>query len=107
MSADFDWLPPQPTRGIIGQITHHLGHMAVMVHCVDENEGHDHNKQIAFVDSFLLDFRALHSFLLKPREKDDAHRWDFLENKEWQPPKTPEPSVCASWLTSLANTAPT
>jgi hypothetical protein len=89
MPRDFDWLLPSPTRGIIGQITHHLGHMAAMVYCIDENEGQDHDKQIAFVDSFLLDFRALYYFLLDRRQKGDAHRWDFLDSKAWQPPKTP------------------
>jgi hypothetical protein len=48
-------------RGVIGQITHHLDHMAEML---------------------------LYYFLLGPREKGDAHRYDFADIKTWQRPKT-------------------
>jgi hypothetical protein len=83
-------VPPQPTRGIIGQITHHLDHMAEMLEAIDEYDelNYHHHRRIAFVDSFLLDFRALYYFLLGPREKGDAHRFDFVDIKTWQRPKT-------------------
>jgi hypothetical protein len=82
-----DLLPPAPQRAIIGQIAHHLSHMAEMVYAVDE-AGHDYHRRIAFVDSFLLDFRALYYFLLGKRDGDDAHRYDFVDIKTWQRPKT-------------------
>jgi hypothetical protein len=85
-----DWVPPQPARVIIGQITYHLDHMAEMLQAIDEydelNE-HDH-RRIAFVDSFLLDFRALYYFLLGPRTAGDAHRYDFVDIQTWQRPRT-------------------
>src|SRR4029453_6528102 len=64
-----DWVPPQPTRGIVGQITHHLDHLAEMLHAIDEYDelNYHHHRRIAFVDSFLLDFRALYHFLLVSR----------------------------------------
>ena len=82
-----DLLPPEPTRSIIGQIAHHLSHMAEMVYAVDESR-HDYHRRIAFVDSFLLDFRALYYFLLGTRDGDNAHRYDFVDIKTWQRPKT-------------------
>ena len=81
-------LPPQPARSIIGQITHHLSHMADMVYAIDEVAEEHHTWCIAFVDSFLLDFRALYYFLLGRREKGDAHRFNFADIKTWQRPST-------------------
>jgi hypothetical protein len=61
-----DQLPQEPTRSIMGQITHHLDHMAAMLYAIHE-AGHEHHRRIAFVDSFLLDFRALYYFLWEAR----------------------------------------
>ncbi len=85
-----DWVPPQPTRGIVGQITHHLDHLAEMLYAIDEYDelNYHHHRRIAFVDSFLLDFRALYYFLLGPRTAGDAHRYDFVDIRAWQRPKT-------------------
>lgn len=81
--------PPQPTRSIIGQVTHSLDHLANMLHYIDEYYNNNHDLRIACTDSFLLDFRMLYYFLLENRRNDaDAHRFDFLEVKEWQRPKT-------------------
>jgi hypothetical protein len=80
--------PPQPTRAIIGQITHHLDHMAEMLYAIDDKEANNHLRRTAFVDSFLLDFRALYYFLLDKRRDNDAHRYDFVDIKTWQRPKT-------------------
>jgi hypothetical protein len=93
VSDDWDSLmPPNPTRGIIGQITHHLDHMAEMLHAIDEydelNYHHHHHRRIAFVGSFLLDFRALYYFLLGPGSATDAHRFDFVDIRTWQRPRT-------------------
>jgi hypothetical protein len=64
--------------------------MAEMLEAIDEYDelNYHHHRRIAFVDSFLLDFRALYYFLLGPREKGDAHRFDFVDIKTWQRPKT-------------------
>jgi hypothetical protein len=85
-----DWVPPQPTRGIVGQVTHHLDHLAEMLYAIDEYDelNYHHHRRIAFVDSFLLDFRALYYFLLGPRTAGDTHRYDFVDIKAWQRPKT-------------------
>jgi hypothetical protein len=82
-----DLLPPQPARAIIGQITHHLSHMSAMVYAADEARD-DYHRRIAFVDSFLLDFRALYNFLLGPEDSKDAHRYYFVDKKTWPRPKT-------------------
>jgi hypothetical protein len=74
-------------RAIIGQITHHLNHMAEMLYAIDE-AGYEYHRRIAFVDSFLIDFRALYYFLLGPRERGAAHRYDFVDIEKWQRPKT-------------------
>jgi hypothetical protein len=85
-----DWVPPQPTRGVVGQITHHLDHLAEMLYAIDEYDelNYHHHRRIAFVDSFLLDFRALYYFLLGQRTAGDAHRYDFVDIRAWQRPKT-------------------
>lgn len=83
-----DQLPPQPTRAIIGQITHHLSHMSEMLYAIDEAGMDQPHWRSAFVDSFLLDFRALYYFLLGQRDGDDAHRYDFVDVRTWQRPKT-------------------
>jgi hypothetical protein len=85
-----DWVPPQPTRGVVGQITHHLDHLAEMLYAIDEYDALDyhHHRRIAFVDSFLIDFRALYYFLLDRRTAGDAHRYDFVDIRAWQRPKT-------------------
>ena len=61
-----------------------------MLHAIDEYDelNYHHHRRIAFVDSFLLDFRALYYFLLGRREESDAHRYDFVDIKAWQRPKT-------------------
>ena len=82
-----DLLPPEPQRAIIGQIGHHLSHLSEMVYAVDEAR-HDYHRRIAFVDSFLLDFRALYDFLLGPGDSKDAHRYYFVDKKTWPRPKT-------------------
>jgi hypothetical protein len=81
-------LPPQPTRSIIGQITHQLAHMAEMRYAIDELGRDQYLRRNAFVDSFLLHFRALYYFLLGTRDGDDADRYDFVDIKSWQRPKT-------------------
>lgn len=75
-------------RSIIGQMSHHLDHMANMLQYIDEYEYANHDLCIACTDSFLLDFRALYGFLLGQRGGRDAHRYAFLTMKEWQRPKT-------------------
>jgi hypothetical protein len=84
-----DRLPPQPTRAIIGQITHHLSHMAKMLYAIDE-AGNEQDRRTAFVDSFLLDFRALYYFLLGPGTSKAVHRCCFVDSKTWPRPKTDE-----------------
>lgn len=79
-------LPSEHAPAIIGQITHHLDHMANMLGLIDEHE-YDHCLNFACTDSFLVDFRALHGFLLGGRKRQDAHRYDFLSIAEWQYPK--------------------
>jgi hypothetical protein len=83
-----DIFPPQPTRSIIGQITSSLDHLANMLHYIDECYDDNHHLRIACTDSFLLDFRMLYYFLLDNRQGTDAHRFDFLDIKAWQRPKT-------------------
>lgn len=83
-----DIFPPQPTRSIIGQITSSLGHLANMLHYIDEYYDDNHDLRVACTDSFLLDFRMLYYFLLESRQGTDAHRFDFLDIKAWQRPKT-------------------
>jgi hypothetical protein len=64
--------------------------MAEMLYAIDDFDelGSHHHRRIAFVDSFLLDFRAVHYFLLGSRERGDAHRYDLVDIKTWQRPKT-------------------
>jgi hypothetical protein len=91
VSPDIDsppWSLLPPSRGVIGQMTHYLDHMAEMMYAVDWIGDRNHDYQIAFVDSFLLDFRAVYYFLLGRREKGDAHRYDFVSIQEWQRPST-------------------
>jgi hypothetical protein len=85
-----DWVPPQPTKWVVGQITHHWDHLAEMLYAIDEYDELDyhHHRRIAFVDSFLIDFRALYYFLLDRRTAGDAHRYDFVDIRAWQRPKT-------------------
>jgi hypothetical protein len=84
-----DMFPPHPTRSIIGQITFSLGHLADMLHYIDEYYDDNHHLWVACTDSFLLDFRMLYYFLLENRRQGtDAHRFDFLDIKAWQRPKT-------------------
>jgi hypothetical protein len=82
-----DRLPPQPASSIIGQITHHLSHMAEMLYAIDE-AGYEYHRRTAFVDSFLIDFRALYYFLLGPGTSKEAHRLYFVDKKTWPRPKT-------------------
>lgn len=62
--------------------------MAEMLYAIDELGRHQYLRRNAFVDSFLLHFRALCYFLLGQRDGDNAHRYDFVDIKTWQRPKT-------------------
>lgn len=79
---------PQPTRSIIGQVTSSLDHLANMLCYIDEYYDENHDLRVACTDSFFLDFRMLYYFLLENRQGTDAHRFDFLDIKAWQRPKT-------------------
>jgi hypothetical protein len=81
-----DRLPPEPTRAIIGQIAHHLSRMAEMLYAIDE-AGYEYHRRTAFVDAFLLDFRAL-SYFLWGGKSTEVRCYDFVDIKKWQPPKT-------------------
>lgn len=80
--------PPEPLRSIIGQVTHHLDHLADMLYYIDEYWYENDGLRVACTDSFLIDFRMLYYFLLENRQGTDAHRFDFLDVKAWQRPKT-------------------
>jgi hypothetical protein len=82
-----DRLPPEPTRAIIGQIGHHLAHMAEMPYAIDELARDQYLRRNAFVDSYLLHFRALYYFLWG-RKRTEVRCHDFVDSKKWQPPKT-------------------
>jgi hypothetical protein len=101
-----DRLPPDPTRAIIGQITHHLSHMAEMLYAIDEAR-YEYDRRTAFVDSFLLDFRALYYFLLGPGTSKEAHRLYFVDKKRGRGPRLTQRSVWASWWILLACTVRT
>jgi hypothetical protein len=77
---------PDPTTAIIGQIGLHLSRMAEMVYAIDEAEYQDH-RRTAFVDCFLLDFRAL-SYFLWGGKSTEVRCYDFVDIKNWQPRKT-------------------
>jgi hypothetical protein len=101
-----DLLPPAPQRAIIGHYRHHLSHMAEMVYAVDEAR-HDDHRRIAFVDSFLLDFRALYDFPLGPGDSRARIASTSSTKKRGRGPKLRPRSVWASWRCLLASTVRT
>lgn len=76
-----------------------------MLYAIDE-AGYEYHRRTAFVDSFLIDFRALYYFLWGGKSTE-VRCYDFVDIKKWQPPKLTQQSVCTSWWCSLAATVRT